>query len=693
MNKQEIKNRIEKLKNEINRYRYAYHVLDKSIISDAALDSLKKELFDLEQKYPEFIASDSPTQRIGGEPLKQFKKVQHEKLMLSFNDAFSEDDIKDWLKRVENYLGYSILSAFYCELKIDGLAVELVYEDGVFLQGSTRGDGLIGEDITQNLKTIEAIPLKILKSEEIRNNLKKTGLNQGDYILSPKRLVIRGEVFINKKEFNLINKEQEKKGGKIFANLRNMAAGSIRQLNPKITANRKLDSFQYDIITDIGQKTHEEEHLLLKALGFKTNIHNKPVNSLEEVFKFRNHWEGAVREKLPYEIDGVVVIINDNKIFETAGVIGKTPRAAIAYKFSPKETTTIVENIKVQVGRTGTLTPVAVLKPVELTGIRISHATLHNFDQIKRLGVKIGDTVIISRAGDVIPQITKVLTEFRTGEEKEFKMPVFCPVDGSKIIKEGVFYRCSNSDCGARNRESLRHFVSRSAFDIRGMGGKIIDRFLDEGLISDAADIFELEEGDIAVLTRFGEKSARNLIEEIQAHKNISLSRFIYSLGILHVGEETSRLLAEKFRIRNMELKIKDIIIQLNKWTVEELQEIRDIGPKVAESIYSWFHNEPNIKFLEKLDKAGVKIEISKSQNSKNLILKGRNFVLTGFLDSISRERAKEKIRDLGGEVSESVNKKTDYVVAGSEPGLKYEKAVKLGIEILGEKQFLDLLK
>ena len=693
MNKQEIKNRIEKLKNEINRYRYAYHVLDKSIISDAALDSLKKELFDLEQKYPEFIASDSPTQRIGGEPLKQFKKVQHEKLMLSFNDAFSEDDIKDWLKRVENYLGYSILSAFYCELKIDGLAVELVYEDGVFLQGSTRGDGLIGEDITQNLKTIEAIPLKILKSEEIRNNLKKTGLNQGDYILSPKRLVIRGEVFINKKEFNLINKEQKKKGGKIFANLRNMAAGSIRQLNPKITANRKLDSFQYDIITDIGQKTHEEEHLLLKALGFKTNIHNKPVNSLEEVFKFRNHWEGAVREKLPYEIDGVVVIINDNKIFETAGVIGKTPRAAIAYKFSPKETTTIVENIKVQVGRTGTLTPVAVLKPVELTGIRISHATLHNFDQIKRLSVKIGDTVIISRAGDVIPQITKVLTEFRTGEEKEFKMPVLCPVDGSKIIKEGVFYRCSNSDCGARNRESLRHFVSRSAFDIRGMGGKIIDRFLDEGLISDAADIFELEEGDIAVLTRFGEKSARNLIEEIQAHKNISLSRFIYSLGILHVGEETSRLLAEKFRIRNMELKIKDIIIQLNKWTVEELQEIRDIGPKVAESIYIWFHNEPNIKFLEKLDKAGVKIEILKSQNSKNLILKGRNFVLTGSLDSISRERAKEKIRDLGGEVSESVNKKTDYVVAGSEPGLKYEKAVKLGIEILGEKQFLDLLK
>ncbi len=527
MNKQEIKNRIEKLKSEINRYRYAYHVLDKSLISDAALDSLKKELFDLEQKYPEFITSDSPTQRIGGEPLKQFKKVSHEKPMLSFNDAFFEADMEDWLKRVENYLGHSILSAFYCELKIDGLAVELVYENGIFSQGSTRGDGLTGEDITQNLKTIEAIPLKILEPEEIKKNLKKIGLNPINYTLNPYRLIIRGEVFINKKEFNLINKEQEKRGKKIFANPRNMAAGSVRQLDQKITFSRRLDSFQYDIITDIGQKTHEEEHLLLKAFGFKTNSHNKPVDSLKEVFKFRNHWEAAVREKLPYEIDGVVVIINNNKIFETAGVVGKTPRAAIAYKFSAKETTTIVENIKVQVGRTGTLTPVAVLRPVELTGIRISHATLHNFDQIKRLGVKIGDTVIISRAGDVIPQITKVLTEFRSGKEKEFRAPDLCPVDGSKIIQEGVFYRCSNFDCGARNRELLRHFVSRTAFDIRGMGGKIIDRFLDEGLISDAADIFELEEGDIAVLEHFGEKSARNLIREIQIHKNVTLSRFI----------------------------------------------------------------------------------------------------------------------------------------------------------------------
>ena len=335
----------------------------------------------------------------------------------------------------------------------------------------------------------------------------------------------------------------------------------------------------------------------------------------------------------------------------------------------------------------------AVLKPIELSGIRISHATLHNFDQIKRLGVKIGDTVIISRAGDVIPQITKVLSELRSGGEKEFKMPVLCPVDGSKIIQEGVFYQCSNQDCGARNRQSLRHFVSMGAFDIVGLGPKIIDRFLDEGLISDAADIFELTEGDVAVLPRFGEKSARNIIAEIKSKKNISLPRFIYSLGILHVGEETSRLLAGKFRIQDMKLKMKDIILQSKKWTIEELQEIRDIGPKVAESIYSWFHNERNIKFLEKLDKVGVKIEIQKIQNLKVLSLKGKSFVLTGYLDSISREQAKEKIREAGGEVSELVSKKTDYIVAGAEPGSKYEKAVKLGIEILSEKQFFDLLK
>lgn len=666
--KKHTKERIEQLKKTINHHRYLYHVLNKPEISDAALDSLKKELFDLELKYPEFITFDSPTQRIGGTPLKEFKKIQHSAPMLSFNDAFSEQDMRDWIERVENYLGVKIKPEFYCELKIDGLAIELVYENGVFVRGSTRGDGLIGEDITQNLKTIEAIPLKL----EI-----------------PKKLVVRGEVFIAKKEFERINKEQEKKGGKVFANPRNMAAGSVRQLDPKITANRKLDSFIYDIITDLGQKTHEEEHQLLKDLGFKINFHNQPAKSLEEVFKFRNYWsEEKHREKLPYEIDGIVAIINDNKIFGDAGVVGKAPRAAIAYKFSPKEATTIIEGIKIQVGRTGVLTPVAILKPLELSGIKISHATLHNFDQIKRLGLKIGDTVIISRAGDVIPQITSVLKDLRTGKEKEFKIPRQCPIDNAKIIHEGVFYRCSNPKCGARNRESLKHFVSRTAFDIRGLGGKIIDRFLDEGLISDAADIFELAEGDIVVLERFGEKSAQNIVREIASRKTATLQRFIYSLGILHVGEETAIVLAREFSV----FSIKEFIKKYRGISKDEFQKIRDIGPKVAQSIYDWFHNERNIRFLEKLERVGIKIEIQKSR-IKDQRLKNKTFVLTGSLESISRDKAKEKIRELGGDVSESVSKKTDYVIAGNEPGSKYEKAKELGVKILIENEFLKILE
>ena len=679
MDKQKAKNRIEQLKKTINHHRYLYHVLDKPEISDSALDSLKKELFDLEQKFPKFITADSPTQRVGGAPLKEFKKTRHETPMLSFNDAFSEQDMEDWLERVENYLGGKIKREFYCELKIDGLAIELVYENGVFIQGSTRGDGLMGEDITQNLKTIEAIPLHL----EIPNSKFQI----------PKRLIVRGEVFISKKEFERINKEQIKKGGKVFANPRNMAAGSIRQLDPKITAHRKLDSFQYDIITNLGQTNHEEEHKLLKAFGFKINEHNRWAGSLEEVFKFRNYWgDEKNREKLPYEIDGIVAIVNDSKIFEDAGVIGKAPRAAIAYKFSPKEATTIVEDIKIQVGRTGTLTPVAILKPVELTGIKISHATLHNFDQIKRLDVKIGDTVIVSRAGDVIPQITSVLKDLRTGKEKDFKIPRQCPIDSAKIIKEGVFYRCSDPKCGARNRESLKHFVSRAAFDIRGLGGKIIDRFLDEGLISDAADIFELKEGDISVLSGFGEKSAQNIVREVNAHKTVILSRFIYGLGILHVGEETALLLAKQFRIKNLELRINDLIKQAQKWTLEDLQKIRDIGPKVAQSIYDWFHNKHNIKFLEKLEQVGIQIESSKHQvvSSK---LKGKTFVLTGSLELMSRDEVKEKIRSLGGDVSESVGKKTDYVVAGAEPGSKYEQAKKFGVKIIGEEELLKILE
>ena len=678
MDKQEAKRRMEKLRQEIDRYRYAYHVLNKSLVSDAALDSLKKELFDLERQFPDLVTFDSPTQRVAGKPLKEFKKVHHEERMLSFNDAFSEEDMRDWMGRVENYLGKKIKDEFYCELKIDGLAIELVYENGILVQASTRGDGIIGEDATQNLKTIEAIPLRI-QIPDSRFQI-------------PNRFVVRGEVFLTKKEFERINKEQKKKGLKPYANPRNIAAGSVRQLDSKITAGRKLDSFQYDVVTILGQKTHEEEHELLKKSGFKINPNNKRVKSLEEVFEFRDYW-AKHRDRLPYEIDGIVVIINDNKVFDDAGVIGKAPRAAIAYKFSPKEATTIIEDIKVQVGRTGALTPVAVLRAVSVGGITITHASLHNYDEIKRLGIRIGDTAIVSRAGDVIPQVTKVLKDLRTGKEKEFHMLTRCPADGSKVIKEGAVHRCSNKNCGARVREQLYHFVSRAAFDIRGLGSKIIDRLLDEGLISDAADIFTLNSGDVAALERFGEKSAENIVREADGHKKITLPRFLYALGILHVGEESVRLLAEALLRGKSKINLPADVLKVGKSLTEgELQNIRDIGPAVAKSIVDYFKDKRHQELLKKLDSVGVKIEIPRLK-AKSSKLKTKTFVLTGGLESMSRDEAKEKIRELGGDISESISKKTDYVVTGGEPGSKFEKAKKLGVTTLTEKQFLEMIQ
>ncbi len=681
-NLREIKKRLEKLRQEINRYRHAYHVLDKTFVSESVLDSLKKELFDLEQQFPDLITPDSPTQRVAGKPLPYFEKVRHEKPMISLNDAFSEEDVQSWIKRLENYLGKELgpepAEGFYCEYKIDGLSIELVYENGVFVQGSTRGDGITGEDITQNLKTVEAIPLKLQVS--------------GVKYQVPKKLIVRGEVFLTKKEFERINKELEKEDEKTFANPRNLAAGTVRQLDPEITAHRKLDSFEYAIVSDVGQKKHEDEHKLLESWGFKTNPHNKKVSSIEGIFEFQKS-VGKEREKIPYEIDGVVIIVNDNKTFETAGVIGKAPRGAIAYKFSPKEATTIVEDIQAQVGRTGAITPVAVLKPVQVGGITITHATLHNYDEVERLGIKIGDTVIITRAGDVIPQVSKVLTEMRTGKGKAVHPPKVCPVDGSTTIKEGAILRCSNKNCGARQRESLYHFVA--AFNIDGMGPKIVDRFLDEGLIGDAADIFTVQKGDIEALERFGEKSAENLVVEISQRKSIALDRFIYSLGILHVGEETARLIAQRFisssKVKSQKSKVLELLDYLSSLSVEELQEIPDIGPAVAKSIHEFFRDKRHLELIKKFDKVGVQLEIGelKVKSSK---LKDLTFVLTGTMESMSRDEAKQKIRQLGGDISESVSKKTSYVVAGSEVGSKLDKAQKLGVKVLDEKEFLKII-
>ena len=703
MTKEAIKNRIEKLREEINYHRYLYHVLDKPVISDAAWDSLKKELERLENENPELITPDSPTQRVGGKPLDKFRKVGHKKPMLSLEDAFSRDEVKEWEERMRRFYPQGEFS-YFAELKIDGFAVSLIYKNGVLMEGSTRGNGIIGENVTVNLKTIGAIPLalKLYEKELLAaKNPLFMGKNGKSMQILKERLTkgeieVRGEVYMTKRVFNEINKERESKKEPLYANPRNTAAGSIRQLDPKIAASRKLDFFAYELATDIGQITHSQEHEILKILGFKTDPLASECAGLEQVFDFYEDISRK-RESLKYQIDGVVVNINDNAIFERLGVVGKAPRGAIAFKFPAAEATTVVSDIIVNVGRTGALTPVAHLKPVSIGGTTVSHASLHNQDEIKRLGLKIGDTVIVKRAGDVIPKVIEVLANLRTGKEKEFKMPKLCPVCGTAVVqKEGeVIFRCINKNCPAKNKEVLYHFVSKYAFNILGLGPKILDRLSDLGLISDAADIFSLEAGDLLPLERFAEKSADNLVNAIQANKKISLARFLYALGIIHVGEETARLFAEQVpgRITNHESRItpKNILKIFFDFSLADLQEIPGVGPKMAQSIYDYFHSSYAEKLLRKLDQAGIIIEIPEP-SKKNLILAGKTFVLTGELENLTRDEAKARIRELGGEVSGSVSANTDYVVAGKEPGSKYEKAKELGAKIINEEEFLTLL-
>lgn len=661
MNKIQAKDRIEKLKKLVNYHRHLYHVLDRQEISDEALDSLKKELFDLEQQFPDLITDDSPTQRVGGQPLKEFKKVPHRARMLSLNDVFSQQDLNEWRVRIAKLLASPEQAEldFYCELKIDGLAMELEYKNGFLVRGSTRGDGMVGEDITQNLKTVEAIPLVIGYKEP---------------------LVVRGEVYISKKEFAVINKAQETRGLPPYANPRNIAAGSVRQLDSKVTAERNLDSFAYDIIVGPPTLTHEQKHEKLKELGFKTNAKNRHCKTLQDIFHFYEH-VGKMREKLAYEIDGVVVIVNDNALFEKLGVAGKAPRGAVAYKFAQSQAATVLEDIVLQVGRTGAVTPVAVLKPVQITGITVTRATLHNEDEINRLGIKIKDTVIVGRAGDVIPEVVKALPELRTGKEKTFAMPKHCPsCDASLEKSDGeVLWRCPNQNCFARQRRQFYHFVSRSAFNIDGLGPKIIDRLLDEGLVVDMADIFSLKEADLAGLERFAETSAKNLVRAIQEKRIIALPRFIYALGIRNVGSETAVDLARHFG---------DISVLKNAG-LEEFDQIANVGPIVSASIYEWFCDKHNRKFLEKLLKK-VTVEKAVATGSK---LAGKTFVLTGTMEAMGRDEAKEKVRVLGGQISESVSAKTDFLVAGENAGSKLEKAQKLGVKIIGEKEFLNLLE
>ncbi len=676
IDKKEAKKRIEKLRQIINHHRYLYHVLDRQEISDEALDSLKHELWKLEQKFPEFITTDSPTQRVGGEPLEGFKKVEHKVPMLSLEDIFEEEELYNWeeyLKRLSPGSDFE----YFTELKIDGFAVSLVYKKGVLALGSTRGNGKIGEDVTVNLKTIESIPLRLeihdsIPDKEIEKNLKEAIKNR--------TIEIRGEVYMDKKDFGRLNKDLAKKGEKTFSNPRNLAAGSIRQLDPKLAASRPLKFLAYDLVSDLGQKKHSEEHQILFSLGFKTDK-GKVCQSLKEVANF---WKDAEkkRDSLPFQIDGIVVNVNDNKLFNKLGVAGKSPRAARALKFSPKQSTTQILDVVFQIGRTGAITPVAVLKPAKVEGVEITRATLHNGDEIKRLGVRIGDTVIVERAGDVIPAVAKVLTGMRTGKEKKIVFPKKCPVCGTPLVKpkNEVVWRCPNDNCPGRKKENLFHFVSKKGFDIKGLGSKILEKLIGENLISSPIDIFNLKEGDLKPLERFAEKSAKNTIKSIEDSKKIPLSRFIYSLGIRFVGEETAVKIADYF----------GSLDRFRKASISDFLQIPDVGPKAAGSIIEWLGRNSNQKLIDGLISAGIKIIQEKKPLSKKL--KGKTFVLTGVLDSMSRSEAKEKIRLAGGKVLESISSKTDFLIVGRKPGSKLEKAKELGVQILSEKDFKKMI-
>lgn len=664
----DIKERYEKLVKTVDKYRYLYHVLDKPEITDESYDSLMQEIISIEEKYPELKTPDSPSQRVGGEPLSEFKKVKHEVQQWSFDDCFDFEELKKWDTKIRRMIEKeSSLKnekvEYCCELKIDGLKIILTYKNGRFVQGATRGDGTIGEDVTLNLKTIKSIPLTLNKSID---------------------MIAVGECWLSKKELNKINSLREKKGEVLFANTRNAAAGSIRQLDPKIAASRNLSSFIYDIdkISSGIPETQEKELDLISELGFKTNTNHKVFNNLEGVEEYYKYWSKN-KEKLDYGLDGIVIKINSKKIQDALGYTGKSPRWGIAYKFPAEQVTTIVEDILFQVGRTGVITPVAKLRPVLVAGSTVSRATLHNEDEIKRLDIRIGDTVVLQKAGDVIPDIVKVLVEMRSGKEKVFIFPKkidACGGDGSiERIPGQAAWRCVFKNSFAQQKRKFYHFVSKKAFNMDGCGPRIIDVLLDNGLITNFDDIFTLKRGDLLSLPRFAEKSVDNLLLSIENSKKINLNNFIVSLSIPQVGEETARDLTKHFK------KLESI----RDAKLDELQKINGIGDIVGESLYNWFKEKDNIKLVERLLKH---IEILPVKIENNKKLSGKSFVITGTLSSMSRDEVKDKIRALGGDISESVSAKTSYLVVGENPGSKFEKAKKLGVQILNENDFKKLI-
>lgn len=662
----QAENRIKELRELIDYHNYRYYVLDNPEITDAEYDKLMRELISLESQFPQLITPDSPSQRVGGEPLEAFKKVTHREPMISLADAFSEEELRDFNRRVTENVGNQV--EYVVELKIDGLAVSLTYENGLLVTAATRGDGVVGEDVTQNVKTIKSVPLRL--------NIQKDKI--------PMVIEVRGEIYLSKEGFKKLNEEREEMGLPTFANPRNAAAGSIRQLDSKITAKRPLSTFMYALgyVEGIEFNTHLEVLEFYKACGFKVNPHIKSFNNFDDVIDYCMSWKEK-RHSLPYEIDGIVIKVNSLHFQKILGSTAKTPRWAIAYKFPAEQKISVIEDIVVSVGRTGVLTPNAVLTPVQIAGSTVSRATLHNEDYIKEKDIHIGDSVIVQKAGDIIPEVVAVIKEKRTGNEKEFKMPHRCPECGSEVIRlpGEVAYRCTGVSCPAQIRRRIIHFASRDAMDIRGLGPAIVSLLLSENLIKDVSDIYFLKKEALIPLERMGEKSANNLIKAIENSKKQPLNRLVYALGIPLIGSKASLTLAQEFKSMD----------RLQNATYEELIKIPEIGDKMAESIIAFFKQEQTKALITRLKEAGVNMLYAKEEIGPKP-LENLTFVLTGALEKYSRSKAQELIENLGGKVTGSVSKKTDYVVVGKDPGSKYNKALELGVKILDEQQFEEMI-
>jgi DNA ligase (NAD+) len=666
-----LEKKIEALRDEIRHHEYRYFVLDDPEVSDFDFDQLMNELKRVEKEHPELITADSPTQRVGGKPREGVVKAPHSSPMLSLDNTYNFDELRNWEHRVHELTGHKDIE-YVCELKLDGMSLALRYEHGRLAQGITRGDGLIGEDVTLNVRTVRSVPLSISKEK-----LKTAGI--------PPDFEVRGEMLMPLAAFKKMNEERERAELSLFANPRNATAGTVRQLEPSITAQRRLDYFAYMLLVD--GRTYFDRHWetlnALDAAGFKVNNSRKLAENFDQVWKFIEQQE-TKREKLPYEIDGIVVKVDRLTLQDELGFTGKAPRWAIAYKYAARGAVTLIEDIVPQVGRTGKLTPVAWLKPVPIGGTTVSRATLHNMDEIERLGVKIGDWVEVERGGDVIPKVTRVVEDNdHPRGHKSFHMPEKCPVCGTKVVRsEGeVDYRCVNANCPAKLRETILHFASRGVMNIDGMGEALVNQLTDRGMVKNVADIYGLTKQDLLSLERMGDKSAQNILDEIERSKKLPLERVIFGLGIRFVGARTAQFLAENFGSMDALMKASE----------EELQNVDEVGPRIAKSIAEFFHEPANRKLVERLEKAGLTFVGKKKERGTKLA--GKTFVLTGTLANYSRDEAKKLIEDAGGRVSGSVSKKTDYVVAGSDAGSKLDKAKELNVTVIDEKEMEKLLR